>query len=127
MSGRVHATVKIACVEDCAVRAVLFYLMCCSQTYTKCISALVPLRKITAIPVVVHIVMPSVYQTKFIDATPVNKSRYSALCGLLSPYIHSLLKVQPVVTSKSLNFAHKECFCVSCIFRVGGNCFREQN
>jgi hypothetical protein len=49
---------------------------------TKCISVLVPLRKRSAIPVVVHIVMPSVYHIKFIDATPVNKSWYSALSGL---------------------------------------------
>jgi len=27
MSGRVHETVKIACVQDCAFRVVLVYLM----------------------------------------------------------------------------------------------------
>lgn len=63
-----------SCVQDCAIRVVLVYLMCGTQTFTKCISVLVPLRKRTAIPIVVHIVMPSVYHTKFIDSTPVNKS-----------------------------------------------------
>lgn len=63
MSGRVHATVKIACVEDCAVRVVLVYLMCGSQTYTKCNSVLVPLRHNDMNHYVVHIVMPFVYQT----------------------------------------------------------------
>lgn len=99
MSGRVHATVKIACVQDGAIHVVLVYPMCGTQTCTKCISVLVPLRKRTAIPIVVHIVMPSVYHTKFIDATPVNNSGYS------------------------LRFAHKDCFCVACIFRVEGDCF----
>ena len=45
MSGRVHATVKLACIRDCAVRVVLVYLMRGTQTCTKFISVLVPLRK----------------------------------------------------------------------------------
>jgi len=63
-----------SCVQNCAVRVVLVYLMCGTQTFTRCISVLVPLRKRTAIPIVVHIVMPSVYHTKFIHAAPVNES-----------------------------------------------------